>query len=239
MSDRLSPSLHRPSSPPLPTPTGLPLRALCRRAGLLVALCGSTVAQAQLQIHTDPSGFATIAGTLKTESFNAFTSSQSSINGSKLVLSDFRVQGAWSIVTAPQDGGIDGSAVLTVNIGLSGWSDLVFQQPIYAFGAWFNRVPSTLSIEADSLNGYGSFRELLSYQPGASSGWQFLGFTSDQPFNRIVMEGAGCCSLTVTMDNLAYATSVSTVPEPQVWSLLAAGLVGLRWRLRRAASAQG
>lgn len=231
-------ALHRPACPPLAPRPGLPLRTLYRGLGLLAALGGTTLAQAQLQTHTDPAAFAAAAGMLKTETFNAFNSNLSASHGSKLVLSDVTVQGAWGIDAAPQGSSIDGSAMLTLNLSYGGWADLVFQQPLYAFGAWFSRAPGTLSVAADSLNGYGSYRNLLQYQPGGGTGLQFIGFTSDQPFNRIVLEGSGCCSLTLAMDNLAYASSVSSVPEPQAWSLLAAGLVGLCWRLRRAQPAR-
>ena len=63
---------------------------------------------------------------------------------------------------------------------------------------------------------------------------QFIGFTSDQTFNRLVFESNGCCSASFAIDNLSYAAALAPVPEPGTWALMAAGLAGIGvWTRRR------
>ena len=91
-------------------------------------------------------------------------------------------------------------------------------------------------MDANALAGPGSFQPVGLVQP-SGSGLQFIGFTADQPFNRITFEGSLSSPRTFAIDNLSYAASLApAVPEPEGWALMAAGLAGLAgWARRRAA----
>ena len=146
----------------------------------------------------------------------------------------FVAHGSNTVDAPNQSYTIDGSANLFINTSYGGWSDLRFNQPIVAFGAWFsglnptNRPYSTITVDADSLAGYGSYSHLGSYLPPTTTAGsiQFIGFTSTQAFNRIIFEGAGCCSTTFAMDNVIYTAALAPVPEPETYAMLLAG-VGL------------
>lgn len=205
-------------------------------------LAAATAAHATVQTHTDAASFAAAAaaaGPLSQETFNSATADLSTTSGSLLTLADFTVRGAWLVDTPTLLLDIDGSANLFLNVSYGGWAALEFTRPVTAFGAWFSRVPTTLALDAGGLQGYGSYELLLSLQPAAAPAGavQFIGFTSDRPFNRVVFEGRGCCSGSFAIDNLAYVTA-SAVPEPAAGGMLAAGLaglMGLRARSRRRA----
>ena len=132
---------------------------------------------------------------------------------------DFTLQGGW-MIDAPQTlRDIDGSTNLFFGMSPGSWADMSFSTPLRAFGAWFNGVPPTFIIDANSLEGYGSYRRVARLEP-TGSGLQFIGFTSDQTFNRLVFESAGCCSTSFAIDNLSYATALAPVPEPETWGLM-------------------
>ena len=117
----------------------------------------------------------------------------------------------------------DGSTNLFADTTYGGWSDLRFDQPIVAFGAWFtginpiNRPYSKIDVDADSLSGYGSYSHIGSYLPPTTSGGaaQFIGFTSSQAFNRIIFSGVGCCYSSFAVDNVVHAAALAPVPEPE------------------------
>lgn len=208
----------------------LPLRDVA------VALAASTLAltaSAATQVHTSAATFAAAAGTLKTETFGTAAADVTPAAGAAYAASDFVVHGAWILDAPTTRRAIDSSTNLFIDVSLGGWADLRFDQPIRAFGAWFANAPVTIKVDADSLAGFGSYQHLADLAP-ANEALQFIGFTSDQPFNRLVFEGAGCCSRAFAIDNVAYAATLAPVPEPGGWALLAGGLAALA-RLRRRA----
>jgi len=201
------------------------------------SLCVAASAHAGFQTHSDAASFLAAAGITQTETFNGFTADLIPSGGSNLHLSDFVVQGMWMIDAPDNRWTTDGSTNLFINVSYGGWADLQFATAIKAFGAWFSSVPASIGVAADSLAGYGSYQHMGTLLP-TGSGLQFIGFTSDQAFNRIVFEGRGCCSGSFAIDNLAYA-AVSTVPEPQQWALMAGGLAGLMGLRRRSSACRG
>ncbi|WP_197046942.1 PEP-CTERM sorting domain-containing protein [Paucibacter sp. KBW04] len=217
------PDLKRPSM----------LQPLALACTLCAALAASASAQAASQTYTSLASFLAAAGTVKTETFNAFTVDQSG-GGSPLMLSDFAVQGAWTLDAPATRLPSDGSSNLFIDVSYGAWADLRFAEPIKAFGAWFSRAPASIRVDADSLEGFGSYRHVGEMPIAAGTDLQFIGFSSDQTFNRIVFEGQGCCSGSFAIDDVAYAASLSPVPEPGAWALLATGLLALGLRRRSA-----
>lgn len=213
-------------------------RPLLSGFALAAALAFAWNAHATVQTHTDVTHFATSAGPLSQQTFNTYTADVVSVSGSLLTLADFSVRGDWVVDAPSLRLDIDGSSNLFLNVSYGGWASLEFSQPVFAFGAWFSRVPASLALDAGGLQGYGSYELLTRLTPTSAPGGaaQFIGFTSDRPFNRVVFEGQGCCSGSFAIDNLAYAyATASAVPEPASWGLLAAGLAGMAARARRRA----
>jgi len=211
-----------------------------KSAAKLLALTGAlgaaSSASASFQTYSDAASFQAAAGITQTETFNGFTADLIPSGGAKLHLSDFVVQGMWIIDAPDNRWPTDGSTNLFIDVSYGGWADLHFATPIKAFGAWFSSVPASIGVAADSLSGYGSYQHLGTLSP-TGSGLQFIGFSSDQAFNRIVFEGRGCCWGSFAIDNVVYA-EVSAVPEPQQWALMAGGLAGLGALQRRRRNAQ-
>jgi hypothetical protein len=189
----------------------------------------STSAMATLTTYADEASFLAAAGTVKTETFNGITTDISFVSAS-YDAGDFVVKNG--LVDTPTTAiSIDGTANLFVVLSYGGWSELKFEEPIKAFGAWFGGTGNfgTITVAADSLAGPGSYQALGTVTPGALSGSsvRFIGFTADQAFNRIVFEGALCCSSQIAIDNISYAGVVSVpapVPEPASVPLALAGL---------------
>lgn len=207
------------------------------------ALTASAGAQAALVTHASQAGFAAAAGPLTTESFNGFTADQSrSVATPRLILPDFSVHGLWTVDAPSTARDINGSAnlFLFLNNTDSSWAEIRFNTPLKAFGAWFSGIPALITFEADSLEGYGSYRRLLTLGL-ESEGGHFLGITSDQTFNRILFFGRGCCSKQFSMDDISYAASLAAaepppangVPEPASLALVLASLLGLATVSRR------
>lgn len=186
-------------------------------------------ASANLLVYTDQTSFLQATGTVQGVTFNAYTAD---LSANLLDFGAFTTQGNLSLDAPSQSYTTDGSTNLYVNTTYGGWADLRFDQPLLAFGAWFsginpsNRPYSSIRVDADSLAGYGSYSHLGSYLPPttAAGTQQFIGFTSTQAFNRIVFEGAGCCSSSFAMDNVVYSAALAPVPEPETYALLLAGL---------------
>lgn len=195
------------------------------------ALCATAPAHAASQVYTSEAAFLAAVGPHRTETFNGFTADQHDA-GALLTLADFKVQGAWTLDAPDNRLPTDGSTNLLIDVSIGGWADLRFTSPIKAFGAWFSNTPSTFKVDADSLAGYGSYSHVADL-PTGGAGLQFIGFTSDQAFNRLIFEGAGCCSRVFAIDNVAYAAALAPVPEPESWALLAAGLAGVALHARR------
>lgn len=216
-----------------------PMPAARRTLALLAALWAAASAQADTRVYTSEAEFLAAITAARTETFNQFNrdisiSSDHPASGGNFG-GDFLLQGSW-MIDAPQTlRDIDGSTNLFFGLSSGSWSDMRFNLPLRAFGAWFNGVPPTFNIDAASLEGLGSYRSVARLQP-TGSGLQFIGIVSDQTFNRLVFESAGCCSASFALDNLSYATALAPVPEPESWALLAAGLVGIAaWTRRRGA----
>lgn len=189
-------------------------------------------AHATVQTHTDAASFLAAAGAVTTEAFSGPAADLTQSGGSLLTLGVFAVQGNWTLDTPTLRLDIDGSNNLFIDVSYGGWAALNFSEPITAFGAWFSRVPAGIALDASGLQGYGSYQLLTRLNPSASADGapQFIGFTADQPFNRVVFEGRGCCSGSFALDNVAYAASLAPVPEPESWALMAGGLGLLAWR---------
>ena len=228
------------------------LKSLALAAALLAA---STTASASLIVFTDPAAFTAAAGAAQTENFNRFTSdlgstpSAPSFNfGAFLVKS-----GPWLIDAPNSQNTIDGSTNLLLsfpNSGNGAFSEFNFANPISAFGFWYAGRRSDLGpdqasrvrVAADALAGFGSYTDLGGFTLGNGNTPRFIGVTADQPFNRIVFNGLGCCSTSYSMDNVMY-TPVGAVPEPGgnvpepgSLALVASALGLLAWRGRRPAS---
>lgn len=209
------------------------LRPLALVAIFSTALGAAGASHAGYQFYSDPALYLAATGMQKVEAFNGTTTDLAQSGGSLLRLDDFAVQGAWVLDAPSSRRSIDGSTNLFIDLSYGGWADLRFTEPLKAFGAWFSGVPAFLRVDADSLAGYGSYKSLGQLEPGATeSGLQFIGFSSDEAFNRIVFEGRGCCASNFAVDNVSYVFANASaepgpsgsVPEPTSLALMLAGL---------------
>ncbi len=203
-----------------------------RTIALTLLLWLSTTAQAAavspLTVYTDQASFLNATGPVQAETFNALTVDQPANN---LDLGAFTAHNSISVDAPNLSYSVDGTSNLFVNTTYT-WADLVFDRPVVAFGAWFagmnptGRPYSSIRIDAAGLAGYGSYSHLGSYLPPTApvGTLQFIGFTSSQAFNRIVFEGALCCSSSFAIDNVVYTEALAPVPEPETYALLLAGL---------------
>lgn len=206
------------------------IKALCKKTiALTAALWLSATAHAAvsspLTFYTDINSFLAATGPVQTETFNSYTSDQPA---NAVNFGAFTGHNSISVDAVNLSYSWDGTPNLYVNTAYGGWADLQFNAPVTAFGAWFVGVNSraTIKIDADSLAGYGSYSHLGMLQATASvnNTPQFIGFTSTQAFNRIVFEGAGCCSSNFAIDNVVHTNALAPVPEPETYAMLAAGL---------------
>jgi hypothetical protein len=207
---------------------------------LLAALCASANTHAS-QTYTSEASFLAAVGAVSTEDFKRFTrdifgSSNHPAAGRKFG-GDFTLKGSWMIDAPETLRAIDGSTNLFFGLSSASWADLSFTTPLRAFGAWFQGVPPTIMIDAGGLEGPGSYRRVATLQP-TGAGLQFIGFSSDKTFNRLLFASALCCSSSFAIDKLSYAATLAPLPEPKSWALLALGLAGVgAWTKRRAAQA--
>lgn len=215
-----------------------------RTLAVLAALCMAASAQAANVTYNSEAAFLAAVGAVKSETFNAFTADTNNDMfgvGQTLNLSDFVLKGSWN-VDAPNPGTdplrtINGSTHVRIDLVWGGGTDLRFSDPIKAFGAWFRGAPTAIKVDGDSLDGFGSYRHLDELRPeyAAGSELQFIGFTSDQTFNRIVFLGAGCCIWNFAIDDVAYASALnpdttpgpSPIPEPGSLGLALVALAAL------------
>jgi hypothetical protein len=212
-----------------------PISNTLKTFALTAALCaaGTAGAQSALQTYSSQASFLAAVGAVSTETFNAFTSDLALANVN-VQLADFVVRGDL-VVDAPQTQlVIDGTTNVFIAVGsLWGVAELRFAQPLKAFGAWFSRAPERIIVDADSLAGFGSYTHVGTVMPAMENPLQFIGFTSEQSFNRLVFGGQGCCRHTFAIDNVSYSANLAPVPEPGTWALMAAGLLGLTRMARR------
>lgn len=194
----------------------------------------SMPAMAGFTVYTDQASFLAAAGSVSTETFDTITA-DTVASSAGTTIHDLTLSGS-AYIDAPSTAiNINGSTNLYFDTSHGGWADLTFSQPITAFGLTMsNQRLQLLSISFDrSGPGYGEYHHIATYaapDPFVSNQSLngFIGFTSDVAFNRIVFAGAGCCSSTFAVDNVAYATTLATpVPEPISASLLGLGIVGL------------
>lgn len=205
------------------------IKAICKKTiALTAALWISAAAHAAnspLTFYTDATSFLNATGAVQTETFNSYTTD---LVANNLNVGAFAIHGNTTVDAPSLTYSFDGSTNLFVNTSYGGWADLRFNAPVVAFGAWFVGVnsKSSITVDADSLAGYGSYSHLGMLQPTASvnNTPQFIGFTSTQAFNRIVFEGAGCCSSNFAIDNVVHTNALAPVPEPETYAMLAAGL---------------
>lgn len=205
-------------------------------AAMLIALCTAATAQAANVRYTSEASFLAAVGAVNSETFNGFTKDTTNdLFGvpQTLNLSGFALKGAWNVDAPDPDTDplrtIDGSTHVLIDLAWGGGTELRFDAPIQAFGAWFRGAPTAIRVDGDSLEGFGSYRNVAELRPefAAQSALQFIGFTSDQTFNRLIFLGNGCCRWNFAIDNLSYATTLAAVPEPHNWVLMALGLLGL------------
>ncbi|WP_255034006.1 PEP-CTERM sorting domain-containing protein [Rhodoferax sp. TH121] len=199
-------------------------------------------ASASFTVYTDPTSFLAATGAVQSTNFNGYTADVSANN---LDFGAFTARGHFTLDAPSQTYYTDGSTNLHLNTDYGGWGDFQFDQGLMAFGAWFaginptNRPYSLISVDANSLAGYGSYSHVGEYLPPTTAGGtlRFIGFTSTQAFNRIVFEGAGCCMSSYAMDNVVYSAALAPVPEPETYAMLLAGL-GLMGAVVRRRSAK-
>lgn len=211
---------------------------------LLAALSAATNVHAANVTYSSEASFLAATGSVNSETFNAFTTdTHNDLFGvpQTLNLSGFALRGAWNVDAPDPDTDplrtINGSTHVLIDLAWGGWADLRFDAPIKAFGAWFRGAPTAIRVDGDSLDGFGSYRNVAELRPefAGASELQFIGFTSDQTFNRLIFLGTGCCRWNFAIDNVAYAASLnpSPVPEPGSWALMALGLLALGARTGR------
>lgn len=200
-------------------------KTLAFTAALWLSATVHAAVSSPLTIYTDVTRFLAATGPVQSETFNSYTVDQLA---SGLNFGAFTTHNSVSVDAPNLSYSLDGTTNLYVDTAYGGWADLRFNAPVVAFGAWFVGVSSksSITVDADSLAGYGSYSHLGMLQPTANvnNTPQFIGFTSTQAFNRIVFEGAGCCSSNFAIDNVAYTNALAPVPEPETYALLTAGL---------------
>lgn len=194
----------------------------------------SMPAMAAFTVYTNKTSFLTAAGTVSSETFDSVTADLDP-SSTGIHLNDFTLSGSVSVDAPSSAIDINGTTNLYFNTSYGGWADLIFSQPITAFGLTMNN--SRLQLLSISLArigpAYGEYHHIATYaapDPYVSNQTLngFIGFTSDVAFNRIVFAGTGCCSSRFAVDDVTYATTLATpVPEPLSASLLGLGVAGL------------
>lgn len=194
----------------------------------------SLPATAAVTAYTDQASFLAAAGTVTTETFDSLTTDIAP-SSTGITIHDITLSGNVSVDAPSSTIDINGSTNLYFNTSYGGWADLIFSQPITAFGLTMNNGRlQLLSIDFARIGpAFGEYHHIATYaapDPYVSdqSLNGFIGFTSEVAFNRIVFAGTGCCSSTFAVDDVTYATTLaSPVPEPISASLLSLSIAGL------------
>ncbi len=68
-------------------------------------------------------------------------------------------------------------------------------------------------MDADSLAGFGSYTHVGTLLPAMNNSLQFIGFTSEQSFSRIIFLGQGCCRNTFAIDSRRRVPGRAALPS--------------------------
>lgn len=131
---------------------------------------------------------------------------------------------------------VDGTAILngfvTRNLFSSSVFDIIFDTPIFSFGADFADLQTDTGTTRLIVNG-----EALAPSVAAPNAVRFFGFTSTEAFTTVRFDTVGFGSDGFGADNITFggAAVVAAVPEPATWLTLILGFafVGGSMRSRR------